>query len=235
MQIKALFSIPQNFKGKGGTQKPVLTGIDYSTVDKFTKGDGFKSEFQKAAKEGTASKEMIDRVILDRIPKTIERVKEFVSQNPNLKGDDLTQESILAVVEAANKYKSGSEPIGKYLLCAENRVLEKALKEEVKQETLIPTSFLDEENKEPNEDPVLDVVLEKEQRTNTEKVMDTLTPREKYVVELRYGFLDGEEHTLAEIGKSANITRERARRIEAKALRKLRHPSRRQNLKPYID
>ena len=67
------------------------------------------------------------------------------------------------------------------------------------------------------------------------KVLDTLTPREEKVLRLRYGLDDGKPRTLEEVGKEFNVTRERIRQIEAKALRKLRHPSRSKRLKEFID
>ena len=66
-------------------------------------------------------------------------------------------------------------------------------------------------------------------------VLDTLTPREEKVLRLRYGLDDGRPRTLEEVGKEFNVTRERIRQIEAKALRKLRHPSRSKRLKDFID
>ncbi len=66
-------------------------------------------------------------------------------------------------------------------------------------------------------------------------VLDTLTPREEKVLRLRYGIDDGKPRTLEEVGKEFNVTRERIRQIEAKALRKLRHPSRSKKLKEFID
>lgn len=66
-------------------------------------------------------------------------------------------------------------------------------------------------------------------------VLDTLTPREEKVLRLRYGLDDGRPRTLEEVGKEFNVTRERIRQIEAKALRKLRHPSRRKRLQDFID
>ena len=65
--------------------------------------------------------------------------------------------------------------------------------------------------------------------------MDTLTPREKKVLELRFGILDGRTRTLEEVGKEFNVTRERIRQIEAKALRKLRHPSRSKRLRDFLN
>ena len=67
------------------------------------------------------------------------------------------------------------------------------------------------------------------------EVLDTLTAREKKVLEMRFGLLDGRSRTLEEVGKEFDVTRERIRQIEAKALRKLRHPSRSKKLKDYLD
>ncbi len=66
-------------------------------------------------------------------------------------------------------------------------------------------------------------------------VLDTLTPREEKVLRLRYGIDDGKPRTLEEVGKEFNVTRERIRQIEAKALRKLRHPSRSKKLRDFLD
>lgn len=67
------------------------------------------------------------------------------------------------------------------------------------------------------------------------EVLDTLTPREEKVLKLRFGLDDGRARTLEEVGKEFNVTRERIRQIEAKALRKLRHPSRSKKLRDYLD
>ena len=67
------------------------------------------------------------------------------------------------------------------------------------------------------------------------EVLETLTEREQKVLKLRFGLEDGHPRTLEEVGKEFNVTRERIRQIEAKALRKLRHPSRSKKLKDYLD
>ena len=72
-------------------------------------------------------------------------------------------------------------------------------------------------------------------REQLNEVLHTLTPREEQVLKLRFGLDDGRTRTLEEVGKVFNITRERIRQIEAKALRKLRHPSRSKRLKDYLD
>ena len=66
-------------------------------------------------------------------------------------------------------------------------------------------------------------------------VLKTLTPREEKVLRLRFGLEDGRPRTLEEVGKEFNVTRERIRQIEAKALRKLRHPSRSKKLRDFLD
>ena len=66
-------------------------------------------------------------------------------------------------------------------------------------------------------------------------VLGTLTDREEKVLRLRFGLEDGRSRTLEEVGKEFNVTRERIRQIEAKALRKLRHPSRSKRLKDFLD
>ena len=72
-------------------------------------------------------------------------------------------------------------------------------------------------------------------KDQTSKVLRTLTPREEQVLKMRFGVGDGAEHTLEEVGRSFNVTRERIRQIESKALRKLRHPSRSKKLRPFLD
>ena len=71
-------------------------------------------------------------------------------------------------------------------------------------------------------------------KDQTRKVLKTLTPREELVLKMRFGVGDGSEHTLEEVGRSFNVTRERIRQIEAKALRKLRHPSRSEQLRSFL-
>jgi RNA polymerase primary sigma factor len=72
-------------------------------------------------------------------------------------------------------------------------------------------------------------------KEQTAQVLRTLTPREEKIMKMRFGLEDGSEHTLEEVGRSFAITRERIRQIEAKALRKLRHPSRSHKLRAFLD
>jgi RNA polymerase primary sigma factor len=81
----------------------------------------------------------------------------------------------------------------------------------------------------------IDHVIVANLKEQTSKVLRTLTPREEQVLKMRFGVGDGAEHTLEEVGRSFNVTRERIRQIESKALRKLRHPSRSKKLRPFLD
>jgi RNA polymerase primary sigma factor len=80
-----------------------------------------------------------------------------------------------------------------------------------------------------------DAVIAVNLKEYTSQVLRTLTPREERVIKMRFGLEDGSEHTLEEVGQSFQVTRERIRQIEAKALRKLRHPSRSRKLKAFVD
>ncbi|MBW8748994.1 MAG: RNA polymerase sigma factor RpoD [Acidobacteria bacterium] len=80
-----------------------------------------------------------------------------------------------------------------------------------------------------------DAVISVNLKEYTSQVLRTLTPREERVIKMRFGLEDGSEHTLEEVGQSFQVTRERIRQIEAKALRKLRHPSRSRKLRAFVD
>ena len=92
-------------------------------------------------------------------------------------------------------------------------------------------TFIEDEKSASPSDVVAFAMLKKQLIS----ILDTLTPREEKVLRLRYGIDDGKPRTLEEVGKEFNVTRERIRQIEAKALRKLRHPSRSKKLKEYLD
>jgi RNA polymerase primary sigma factor len=83
--------------------------------------------------------------------------------------------------------------------------------------------------------PADDTVISMDLAAQTRKVLATLTPREEKVLRMRFGIGERTEHTLEEVGQDFSVTRERIRQIEAKALRKLRHPSRGKTLRPFLD
>ena len=140
--------------------------------------------------------------------------------------------------------KLGREPtpaeIAEEMQISESRVIEiqKIAQDPVSLETPIGEEedshigdFLEDESAISPSEKVNFTML-KEQLIN---VLDTLTPREERVLRLRYGIDDGRPRTLEEVGKEFNVTRERIRQIEAKALRKLRHPSRSKRLKDFMN
>jgi len=91
--------------------------------------------------------------------------------------------------------------------------------------------FLEDQTGEPPVDAASNLLL----KEHLQSVLHTLLDRERKVLELRFGLADGHPRTLEEVGKQFNVTRERIRQIEAKALRKLRHPSRSKKLKGYLE
>ena len=91
--------------------------------------------------------------------------------------------------------------------------------------------FIEDRNALPPADAASKQLL----KEHIEEVLSTLSPREQRVLQLRFGLEDGRSRTLEEVGKKFNVTRERIRQIEAKALRKLRHPSRSRRLKDYLE
>ncbi|MCD8286108.1 MAG: RNA polymerase sigma factor RpoD [Clostridia bacterium] len=140
--------------------------------------------------------------------------------------------------------KLGREPtpaeIGEEMGMTEERVreIQKIAQDPVSLETPIGEEedshlgdFLEDENAETPSDTVSSSML----KETLLRVLNTLTPREEKVLRLRYGVDDGRPRTLEEVGREFNVTRERIRQIEAKALRKLRHPSRSKQLRDYLD
>ena len=88
----------------------------------------------------------------------------------------------------------------------------------------------DDEASQPSEEASYTLL-----REQLEEVLSTLTPREEQVLRMRFGLIDGKPHTLEEVGKEFDVTRERIRQIESKALRKLRHPSRSKKLRDFLN
>lgn len=90
--------------------------------------------------------------------------------------------------------------------------------------------FIESANEKPDEQATRALL-----RNHLDEVLDSLSPREKRVLQLRFGMEDGKQRTLEEVGKEFGVTRERIRQIEAKAIRKLRHPTRAKKLKDYLE
>jgi RNA polymerase primary sigma factor len=195
-----------------------------------------KFNYQKGYKFSTYAtwwiRQAITRAIADqartiRIPvhmvETINKVIRVSRQLLQELGHDPTPEEIaeemnMPVDKVRDILKIAQEPVS----------LETPIGEE--EDSHLGDFIPDEDASEPAE--AASFTLLKEQLM---EVLETLTPREKKVLELRFGLVDGRTRTLEEVGKEFNVTRERIRQIEAKALRKLRHPSRSKKLKDFLN
>ena len=195
-----------------------------------------KFDYQKGFKFSTYAtwwiRQAITRAIADqartiRIPvhmvETINKLVRVSRQLLQELGTDPTPEQIGAVMDLAPDrvreiQKVAQEPVS----------LETPIGEE---EDSHLGDFIEDEDA-PAPDEAASYILLKEQ---LEEVLETLTPREAKVLRLRFGLDDGRSRTLEEVGQEFGVTRERIRQIEAKALRKLRHPSRSRKLKDYLD
>ena len=154
---------------------------------------------------------------------TINKVKKVNSQLLHQNGHEPTSEQIAAeldmpVEKVREIQRVAQEPVS----------LETPIGEE--EDSHLGDFIPDEGASEPSE--AASFTLLKEQLMD---VLSTLTPREEKVLKLRFGIEDGRTRTLEEVGKEFNVTRERIRQIEAKALRKLRHPSRSKKLKDFLN
>lgn len=175
-------------------------------------------------------RQAITRAIADqsrtiRLPvhlyETISRIKKVTKQLSQELGRRPTEEEIATRMEIT---------IEKLRFIAKSAQLPISLETPIgKEEDSRLGDFIESEGETP-EERVAKVLL----REDLESVLETLTPRERDVLKLRYGLDDGRMKTLEEIGQIFNVTRERIRQIEAKALRKLRHPNRNSVLKEYI-
>ena len=154
---------------------------------------------------------------------TINKVKKAKSQLLHLNGHEPTPEEISEYLDMS------VDKVREILRVAQDPVsLETPIGEE--EDSHLGDFIPDDEALAPAD--AASMSLLKEQLA---EVLKTLTPREEKVLSLRFGLEDGNPKTLEEVGKEFNVTRERIRQIEAKALRKLRHPSRSKKLKDFLD
>jgi RNA polymerase primary sigma factor len=140
--------------------------------------------------------------------------------------------------------ENGREPTPEEIAAKLGMPLEKVLKvlKIVKEPLSLETPVGDEENSHlgdfiEDRDAVLpiDAAIQSNLREATTRVLQSVTPREERVLRMRYGIGVNKDHTLEEVGKHFSVTRERIRQIEAKALRKLKHPSRSRMLRTFLD